>query len=734
MALAVRQPGTDRSQSVQQAITREGLSYELSNKTEEQKALAITELASKGESFVVNHLDHIVAELRRSYKDCVEDLRQTLNDASPEVQGAACLALAKVGAAGAAFAPAVAQKLADPRSRLNALKALGLMGLAGGKHCSDVVECLCDDDGETRTLAASIVGRMSEYVKDTPTALNRILDIVRDEDLSHAPWKVPTFQLQMVGSKPGGCRRRLPPSCRKSKCAAAAALGSIAAEDQGFGWETAAGQVARLLDEDDWEVKTCALECLAALGRRAREHVDKVIGQMGDERYIVRAKAAFADNCPAVKSAAALGLAELGDDGAEYSHKVFNLLTDISADVRAAAVTALARMRDRGPHFATVIAQRLKAEGEEPKVRIAAMEALSALEERAMNFMDLIREQQRDRSLEKQFKSIGMIAATIGDSIAVDLLADDATLADCRRTEILSSFFQHVRISAAFGPVPFQLRDPDLDQCLKDAFAEDSLESPGLEMEEVQDEPNMPQDVAADEATSPSNAAQKEDAQIRWNHRTLRWRKFRTSPTCHKMLSQMRPQALRTQRQKRTRSAFLLVCCFQDVDSLKSPGLEVEDVQDEPHMPQDVVADEATSPSNAARKEDARRFSFSLLFLRCYIANFSLQVQWNATDWQVETLDKFLQLIGGVNHGDVQEEDDEVLACEDQMGEADDDGALKLLETRCERGKHEEGDAESAISAIQQQIEQVLAEPEMEPEQEPDHDCRGETAATFSMI
>lgn len=44
----------------------------------------------------------------------------------------------------------------------------------------------------------------------------------------------------------------------------------------------------------------------------------------------------------------------------------------------------------------------------------------------------------------------------------------------------------------------------------------------------------------------------------------------------------------------------------------------------------------------------------------------------------------------GVNHGDVQEEDDEVLACEDQMGEADDDGALKLLETRCERGKHEE--------------------------------------------
>lgn len=190
-------------------------------------------------------------------EDCVEDLRQTLNDASPEVQGAACLALAKVGAAGAAFAPAVAQKLADPRSRLNALKALGLMGLAGGKHCSDVVECLCDDDGETRTLAASIVGRMSEYVKDTPTALNRILDIVRDEDGRKRI--AATLALGYMGRAAalhkeliqdglfddfeeeaenaltqGGCRRRLPPSCRKSKCAAAAALCSIAAEDQGF--------------------------------------------------------------------------------------------------------------------------------------------------------------------------------------------------------------------------------------------------------------------------------------------------------------------------------------------------------------------------------------------------------------------------------------------------------------------------------------------------------------------
>lgn len=521
MALAVRQPGTDRSQSVQQGFTREGLSYELSSKTDEQKALAITELAAKGESFVTTHLDHLIAELRRSYspdvkeavcksvmaagasaapfyhdlanliedndpqvkywgclaigsignaasgsksrirsllqdpseavrfgacsalggiqaEDCAADLKEKLSDASPEVQGAACLALAKVGAVGAPFAPIVAQKLAEPRSRANALKALGLMGIEGGKHCKEVVECLCDDDSETRAIAASVVGKMSDYVRDTPNALNRILEIARDEDGRKRI--AATLALGYMGREAsvhkeliqdglfddfeedadnaltqGGCTTRMPPSCRKAKCAASAALGRIAAEDQGFGWETAAAQVARLLDEDDWEVKTCALDCLSALGPRARDHVDKVSGQLADEIFIVRAKAASAlakigdvesvslnkmadlleDSCPAVKSAAALGLAELGDDGAEYSHKVFNLLTDISADVRAAAVTALSRMRDRGPYFASVIAQRLR-EQEEPRVRIAAIEALSALEERAMSFMDLIKEQQRD--------------------------------------------------------------------------------------------------------------------------------------------------------------------------------------------------------------------------------------------------------------------------------------------------------------------------------------------------
>ncbi|CAE7680530.1 bcas2, partial [Symbiodinium pilosum] len=511
-----REP-TSRSKS-----NRERLSYELAYKTDEQKALAIADLAAKGETLVASHLDYIVSELQRSSsaeikqavckaviaagqaslpfyqdivgligdqspevrywgclavgtmgssasgakrqirnllqdsseavrfgacsalggikaEDCTDDLKNKLDDPSPEVQGAACLALGRMGVAGARYAPMVVPKLSDPRSCNDALKALALMGPEGSKHCDKVVECLCNEDAETRALAASVVGKMSEYVKDTPAAMNRILDLTRDEDgrkrvaavlalgymgrdaASHKgilqDCLMDEFEEEAENAlTQGGCRGRLPPSCRKAKCAAAAALARIAAQDQGYGWESTAADVARLLGSEDWEVKLCALECLSALGRRARENTDKVVGQLSDEKYIIRAKAATAlanigdlesiglnklsellqDTCPAVKSAAALALAELGDDGAEYCNKVFDLLTDISADVRAAAVTALSKMRDKGRYFTTVIAQRLKTEGEDPKVRVAAMEALSALEERSLAFLDLIKQHQRD--------------------------------------------------------------------------------------------------------------------------------------------------------------------------------------------------------------------------------------------------------------------------------------------------------------------------------------------------
>ena len=113
----------------------------------------------------------------------------------------------------------------------------------------------------------------------------------------------------------GGCRGRLPPSCRKAKCAAAVpvllatrssecrciflwtslSFGSLRQRwrashpknrdtdgnpqlqmSQGYGavkdcihtWERGPllASWSRLLSSDDWEVRLCALECLTALG------------------------------------------------------------------------------------------------------------------------------------------------------------------------------------------------------------------------------------------------------------------------------------------------------------------------------------------------------------------------------------------------------------------------------------------------------------------------------------
>jgi len=549
MALALRPPGTEKSQVVHPNLTRERLSHELLTSDSEQKAVAISELAARGENFTVSHLDGIVQELRRTgspgvkqavckalisaksaavpffedvvglvndidpevrywgclalgsmgpsasgaksqvvqllgdsseavrfgacsalggFKadDCVDSLKAMLSDTSPEVQGAACLALGKLGVAGTPYAELVAQRLQEPGACKNALKALALMGLEGGKHCEAVCDCLTSEDAETRVLAASTVGKMTEYVKQYPRALERVLELARDEDgrkrsaavlaLGYMGKDASTYKdvVQDLLNDDfeeeadnaltvGGCRGRMPPACRKARCAAAASLGRIAAEDSGFGWDGPAAEVARQLDSSDWEVRLCALDCLAALGGRARSHAVKVAAQFSDEKYIIRSKAARAygklgetasvagladlvqDSCPAVKSEAAVALSQLGSQGAEYCDKVYELLRDISADVRAAAITALAGMSEKGPYFASAIAQRLKmpdGRPEDPKVRIAALEALAtpALQARAAAFADLINEQLKDElpsvreAAQKSLSMMGMPAMGYG--------------------------------------------------------------------------------------------------------------------------------------------------------------------------------------------------------------------------------------------------------------------------------------------------------------------------------
>jgi len=517
--LALRAPGTERSLDIHPYHSQERLAYELGLRNSEHKALAILELAGKGEAYVSYHLEVIIAELQRTdsaevkkavcqaivssglaaqpyfndifslvddvdpqvrYWGCLalaslgrsasgakrratallqdeheavrfgacsllgsihaddtfDDLRSMLEDNSPEVQGAACLALGKLGVAGATCAAVVAEKLQEPRSRNNALKALAIMGLEGGKHCQAVCECLEDDDAETRALAASVVGKMGEYIKGDSAAMNQIVSLVKDPDgrkrsaaalaLGYMGKDASSHKsvIQELLSDPfeedaenaltlGGCRTRMPASCRKAKCAAAAALGRIASEDRGYGWETIGAELATLLDDEDWEVKLCALEALGCLGSRARNHTEKVRAQFKEDKYILRAKAAHAygqigdpetvslladllqDSSPSVKCEAAAALAKLGDDGAEYCDKVYELYRDVNSEVRAAAISALAGMGKRGQYYATATAQMLN-QYEDPGVRVAAMEALMAMGERGAAFQDIIQAQQKD--------------------------------------------------------------------------------------------------------------------------------------------------------------------------------------------------------------------------------------------------------------------------------------------------------------------------------------------------
>jgi len=535
--LALRAPGTERSQDIQPYHSRERLAYELGSKNTEQKALAISELAAKGGDFVSCHLDVITAELQKTNssevkqavcqaiissglaaqpyyndmfslvndvdpqvrywgclalaslgqgaseakrratlllqdeheavrfgacsllgsiqaEDSLDDLRSMLEDNSPEVQGAACLALGKLGVAGTSCAALVAKKLQEARSRNNALKALALMGLEGGKHCQAVCECLEDDEAETRVLAASVVGKLSEYIKGDSAAMDRIVSLAKDPDgrkrsasalaLGYLGKDASSYKsvIQELLSDPfeeeaenastlGGCRTRMPASCRKTKCAAAAALGRIASEDRGYGWESIAAELAMLLDDDDWEVKICALEALGCFGPRASNQTEKVRAQFKDEKYIVRARAARAygqignpetvslladllqDSSPSVKCEAASALTKLGDDGAEYCDKVFELYRDHNPEVRAAAIAALAGMGKRGQYYATATAQMLH-QNEDPAVRIASMEALIAMGERGAAFQDLIQEQQKD-----EMPSIRAAAARCLDSLGI---------------------------------------------------------------------------------------------------------------------------------------------------------------------------------------------------------------------------------------------------------------------------------------------------------------------------
>lgn len=367
-------------------------------------------------------------------RECTESVAELLSDPSPEVQGAACMSLGKLGCS--SRAAEVAEKLEEPRSRLQAIYALGLMEEEGAKHCEKVCDCLEDDDSETRIAAAQMVGQMAEAVKDNSSAMGKAVALLTAEDGrfrttaalalgymgAHAVDQVDMLQeaLSDEFQEPacnaltaGGARSKLPPSCRKTKCAAAAALGMIVAAGGDAQSEMVASGIGSLLNDDDWETRMAACEALALMGDKAKELGSQVATLFDDEKFAVRAKAAYCcgklgdtdvcssladlvgDKCPSVKEEAMLALAELGDEGTEFIEKVFEKVMDYSPTVRAAAVQALGKMGEKGQLYAGAIAQRL-LNFEAPNVKIAALEALGNMEDHGCAYADVIADYLND--------------------------------------------------------------------------------------------------------------------------------------------------------------------------------------------------------------------------------------------------------------------------------------------------------------------------------------------------
>mmetsp|Transcript_63064 Transcript_63064/g.203304 ORF Transcript_63064/g.203304 Transcript_63064/m.203304 type:complete len:564 (+) Transcript_63064:82-1773(+) len=370
-------------------------------------------------------------------KDCAERIAALLSDRSPEVQGAACIALGRLGETGANSASDVAEKVDEPRSRLQALYALGTMESEGAKHCEKVVECLEDSDAEIRLVAAQMAGQMASAVKESSTAWGKLTGLLGHGDgfvrcaaalacgyMGEAAADQCDDLKEMLNDDfmdsgvnaltVGGCRSRMPPSTRKTKCAAAAALGLIAQTGADVAVDVYASEVSSLLNDEDWETRMVACEALAMMGERAKDQATKLSSIFDDEKYAVRSKAAYAcgklkdadvasgladliaDNCPSVREEAMLALAELGDDGTEYIEKVFEKINDYSPTCRAAAMTALGRMGEKGQFYAGAIAQRL-LEYEAPFVRIAALEALGNMEDHGAAYAEVVADYLQDQ-------------------------------------------------------------------------------------------------------------------------------------------------------------------------------------------------------------------------------------------------------------------------------------------------------------------------------------------------
>eukprot|EP00420_Gonyaulax_spinifera_P031011 CAMPEP_0197882400 /NCGR_PEP_ID=MMETSP1439-20131203/9563_1 /TAXON_ID=66791 /ORGANISM="Gonyaulax spinifera, Strain CCMP409" /LENGTH=555 /DNA_ID=CAMNT_0043502055 /DNA_START=90 /DNA_END=1757 /DNA_ORIENTATION=- len=371
-----------------------------------------------------------------------------LKHPSAVVVAAAVQALGELGPAGEAQAGEIAKQLGDARIRYAAICALSTLGDGVcEKYLDDIIDkALTDKDCQTRTVAADIIGRIADAVQKSKGPMPKLVALLKHEDVGVKC--AAAMALGSMGDKAadqavaikelladktedtselyltiGGGSMRAPPSSRRPQCAALVALGMMGAGAQ-------AEAVADCLSDDQWEVKMCALECLAQMGDAGREHSSKVTACLEDDVFVVRTKACeclgalkaedglhnvpelFEDKAPAVRQAALLALSEVPDVAQGYSNEVFKLMGDTVVSVQAAAITCLGSMGETGQSYASIIATKLYEE--DPGVRAAACEALGKLGDYGAAFAEEVAASLQDGDPEvrmKAVKALGMMGS-----------------------------------------------------------------------------------------------------------------------------------------------------------------------------------------------------------------------------------------------------------------------------------------------------------------------------------
>lgn len=345
---------------------------------------------------------------RINAKAFTDVVAKNLDDKSPDVQGAVCMALGYLGAADKASD--VAKKLNQPETCLAAICALDNMGAdACAPNASAIIDkCITAADLPTRASALGALLKIKPTGESTLAGLCNAREVATRASaaLALGNWggavagdaktvaavaellKDDTEDVNWIPLQVGGGSTRAPMALRKPKCAALVALGGMKASDF-------ARDVADLLNDGDWEVRFCALEAMAGFGDAAKSHADAVASLLDDDTYAVRAKACFAlgamkaeaqaekvsgmlgDKAQCVRAEAVAALGSLGDQGAPYSGEMGKLLGDDSNNVRAAAAGAFANLGEPGRPYASAVAGLLN--DSMPDVRAAACLALARM-------------------------------------------------------------------------------------------------------------------------------------------------------------------------------------------------------------------------------------------------------------------------------------------------------------------------------------------------------------------